>query len=181
MSPRAPEPGRERADDASREVETTYRTLVEQSLVGFYVIQGGRFRYVNPKMAEIFGYSPEEIVESRTVADLVAPADRALVAESLRKRIDGEVPGIHYRFHGLRRDGSIFDVEVLGTRAQVGGSPAVIGTLLDTTEQQRAETAIRDSARKFRNIVDFAPIGIYQSSPEGRILLANESLSLIHI
>jgi diguanylate cyclase (GGDEF)-like protein/PAS domain S-box-containing protein len=177
VSPRKPEPPRRRVDDALREAETTYRTLVEQSLVGFYIIQDGRFRYVNPKMAEIFGYSPEEIVESRTVADLVAPADRGLVAESLRKRLDGEVPSIHYRFRGLRRDCSIFDVEVLGTRTQFRGSPAVIGTLLDTTEQRQAETAIRESARKFRTIVDFAPIGIYQSSPEGRILLANESFA----
>jgi len=41
--------------------EAKFRSLVEQSLVGVYVIQDGRFVYSNPRMANIFGYSIEEM------------------------------------------------------------------------------------------------------------------------
>ena len=52
-----------RAADALRQSETRFRGLVEQSLVGIYILRDGKFLYVNPKLAEIFGYdSPDEIV-----------------------------------------------------------------------------------------------------------------------
>src|SRR5687767_11078690 len=44
--------------------EARFRRLVEQSITGIYVIQDGRFAYVNPKMAEIFGRSPEELISA---------------------------------------------------------------------------------------------------------------------
>jgi len=77
----------------------------------------GRFRYVNPGFAAIFGYgSPEDLVDRVPVADLVAPGDRQRVADNVQKRIAGEVTDMHYSFRGLRRDGSQIDVEVHGRR-----------------------------------------------------------------
>jgi diguanylate cyclase (GGDEF)-like protein/PAS domain S-box-containing protein len=130
---------RKLAEQALREAEAKYRGLVEESLVGVYIIQGGRFRYVNPKFAEVFGYSPQEICETCEVSDLVQPEDRDLVRENLRKRIDSEVSTIHYSFRGRRRNGTSVDVEVLGARMEYDGRPAVIGTLLDVTDRKRAE------------------------------------------
>lgn len=115
-----------------------YRQLVEESLVGVYLIQDGRFPYVNPRMAEIFGYSREEIINGRSVADLVAPEDRALVQENIRRRVAAEVPSIQYRFRALCKNGEIIEVEVLGTRVEYQGRPAVVGTLLDMTTYNRA-------------------------------------------
>src|SRR5690606_3695024 len=76
--------------------DSWFRSLVEQSLVGTYVIQDVRFLYVNPKLAELFGYTADEVLSTRTVIDLVAPKDRALVLENLRQRLSGEVASIRY-------------------------------------------------------------------------------------
>lgn len=130
---------RKEAESALREAEAKYRGLVEDSLVGVYIIQDAHFRYVNPKFAEIFGYSQREIQESCAVADLVQPEDRDLVRENLRRRISSEVRTIRYTFRGRRKDGSTVDVEVLGARMEYEGRPAVIGTLLDVTDRKRAE------------------------------------------
>ncbi len=130
---------RKEAESALREAEAKYRGLVEESLVGVYIIQDGKFRYVNPKFAEIFGYSPREIQESCAVPDLVQPEDRELVRENLRRRTESEIPALHYAFRGRRKDGSTVDVEVLGARMEYQGRPAVIGTLLDVTNRRRSE------------------------------------------
>lgn len=48
------------ADEPHHESENKFRNLSEDSLVGIYIIQDARFRYINPKMVEIFGYDAEE-------------------------------------------------------------------------------------------------------------------------
>ena len=54
---------RKEAEAALFESETKYRTVVENSLVGFYIIQDNLFRFVNKRFCEIFGYTYEEIVD----------------------------------------------------------------------------------------------------------------------
>ncbi|HET7753794.1 MAG TPA: PAS domain S-box protein [Anaeromyxobacteraceae bacterium] len=126
------------AAQALRESEALFRDLSERAIVGVYVIQDGRFRYVNPKMGEFFGYAPGEML-GVLAADTVHPDDRATMTENVRKRLASEVDAIHYEFRGLRKSGEIFDLEVFGTRTSVGGRPAIVGTLVDVTNRKRAE------------------------------------------
>ena len=65
--------------------ESQFRSLVEQSIVGVYLIQNNRFIYVNPRLAEIFGYPAAEITERLVVADLVATVDRAALSLSIHE------------------------------------------------------------------------------------------------
>lgn len=134
---------RRRAEAALRESEAKFRDLAEKALVGVYLIQDGVLKYANPRLAEIFGYPLEEIVERVPVAELVDPEDRALVRENLRRRLEGETEALHYRFRGRRRDGRRIHVEVYGTRTIFQGRPAVLGTLLDATERIEAEARER--------------------------------------
>ncbi|MDH3258692.1 MAG: PAS domain S-box protein, partial [Deltaproteobacteria bacterium] len=92
--------------------EEKFRKLVEQSLVGIYIIQDGKFPYVNPTLAEICGYTQEEMISSKSVVDLAADDDRGMVLENLRKRIDGEAQSMRYGFRIKRSDGELRDVEV---------------------------------------------------------------------
>ena len=68
---------------ASEQVD--YRDLVEETLAGVFLEQGGRLLYVNPMLAEMFGYRPEELVAERTLEELVAVGDRERVRERLRR------------------------------------------------------------------------------------------------
>jgi len=54
---------RKMAEEALQESEAKYRTVVENSLVGFYIIQDNLFRFVNKRLCEILGYTYEEIVD----------------------------------------------------------------------------------------------------------------------
>ena len=130
---------RVRAAEALREAEAWFRSLVEQSIAGIYVFQDGRFRYVNPRFAQVFGYPVEAFGSAEMVARVVHPDDLPLVEENLRRRLDGEVSQIRYAFRGVRSDGTILYLEVHGARAVLGGRPAVIGVGVDVTDRVRAE------------------------------------------
>jgi PAS domain S-box-containing protein len=127
--------------------ELDFRWLVEQSLAGIYLVQDHRFLYVNPTFAELFGYHPDEIVGNLEVQDLVAPEDREKVLENVRRRISGQVETMHYTFRGIRRDGSMLDVEVRGRRTDTSDGPAVIGTLLDISERTQERERLTFLAR----------------------------------
>jgi PAS domain S-box-containing protein len=145
---------RKAAEQALLAAERKFRGLIEQSLVGVYIIQDGRFAYANPRFAEMFGYAdPAEVVGSVTVSDLVAPEDRELVSGNLRKRIQGEVDSINYAFAGRRRDGSRLDVEVYGRRMEYEGQPAVIGVIVDVSERKRAEAELAQYRHHLEELV----------------------------
>ena len=159
--------------DRLEAAESKFRSLVEQSLMGIYIIQEGRFKYVNPKFAEVFGYAPEEIVPSMRVSDLVSPEDRPVVEENLRRRREGEVRSLRYTFTGLRKDGTRVSLDVLGSQMDYEGRPAIIGSLLDVSERRKAEEAVRRSEARFRALFEAAADAILLVDANGVVLDAN--------
>ncbi len=153
--------------------EEKFRKLVEQSLVGIYIIQDGKFPYVNPTLAEICGYTQEEMISSKPVVDLVADEDQAMVLENLRKRIDGEAQSMRYGFRLKRSDGELRDVEVQGSRTMLNGKPAVIGILLDITEGKKAMELLRYSEEKYRRLFMESKDVIYITTTDGKFADVN--------
>ena len=123
-------------EDALLVAEVNSHQLLEQSIVGIYVVLGDRFVYVNPRMTEIFGRSKEELT-SAPVVQIVAVEDRAMVSDNIRKRLEGVADSIRYQLRAIRGDGSVIIVEVHGCRTQYAGAPAILGTVLDVTERVR--------------------------------------------
>jgi PAS domain S-box-containing protein len=128
-----------RAAQALRESEALFRDLAERATVGVYLIQDGILVYVNPRMAEVFGYAPDELIGKMRNSDLTFPEDREMVQENIRRRVQAEAASIQYEFRGLRKNGEVIWVEVYGTRTIHRGRPAIVGTLLDTTRKKTAE------------------------------------------
>ena len=136
------------AAQALKASEDKFRGLVEQSIVGCYIIQDGKYAYANPKLAEIFGYSQPELYQ-KTVEELTWPEDLPAVQENLRLRVEGRLESVHYSFRGKRKDGTPIDIEVHGARTTLNGRAAVIGMLLDVTGRKRVERAMRESEERY--------------------------------
>ena len=124
--------------------EPEFRCLVEKLPLGTYLIQDGRYRYANPKLAEILGYTQPELVGA-DVATLVVDGDRRTVLGRIREELSGEAPN-PYTFRAIRKDGELIDVEVHETVTEIDGKAALIGSLLDVTDRKRAEAHVAERA-----------------------------------
>ena len=143
---------RKQAAEALRASEAKFRTLAEEDLAGVVIIQDGRFNYVNPAIARMLGYSPEDLLGASSVLEFVADEDRPLVQENLRRRQEGEEQSMHYIFRGRKKDGSPAYLEVFGSRIALDGRFAVISTVLDITERKRTEQTLHDNAERLRGL-----------------------------
>jgi PAS domain S-box-containing protein/putative nucleotidyltransferase with HDIG domain len=149
---------------------------LDQSLAGICIIQDDRYRYLNARYAEIFGYdSPSEIVDRVAVTDLVAPQHRALVAENVRRRLQGESTELRYEFTGVRRDGSPVELEVHGRVFTYQGRPAIIGVGLDVTERKRAARRLREAEERYRALFERSFECMFVSDLKGQFLDANQA------
>ncbi len=163
--------------EALRESEDKFRNLAERSLVGIYLIQDSLFRYVNPRLAEIFGYKVEELLHKIGPKDLVLEEDWPIVEQNFLKRLSGEVAASHYEFRGITKKGEIVFVEVYGTRFLNQARPAVIGTLLDITEKKAALEELRQKEIHLQGVLDSTADGILAVDHNGKVIKANQKFA----
>ncbi|MFL5249952.1 MAG: EAL domain-containing protein [Myxococcales bacterium] len=135
---------------ALRASEDRFRALVEQSIVGIFLIQDGKVVYANPKFAAIYGYRQEDFLHGGIpIEELTYEPDVPAVRDLVRRELAGEAVGLLETYRGKRKDGTAIEVEAHGALTELSGRPAVIGTLLDVTERRRTERALRDSEERY--------------------------------
>jgi len=149
-------------------IDDLHRLLAESSPSGICLVQDNLLRYANPTMARMFGYAVEDVVNRLDPLQLVHPDDRPLVSENIRRRIEGEVDEIRYEFRGLRKDGSVFPVEVHGRQIKHGGKTAIVGMLADNTDRRRAQDELRASEQRFRDYSEIVSDWFWESGPDHR-------------
>ncbi len=150
---------RNQAEQARAEREAQFRALSEQSLTGIALIQDEVFVYVNPRLAEMLGYTPAEMIGLATV-EVVSEEDRAMMRASVRRRLTGEVQTVHHLFTGLRKDGTTVELELFGSTLPHRGRPAALSTLLDISERRRAAAALETQEQRFRSLIENSAEGI---------------------
>ena len=163
---------KKKAQDEINTVEHKFKILVEHSIIGVYIIKNGVFTYVNPRLASIFGYKQEELINV-SPQKIVYREDLPDVEENLRKRIEGEVDSLHYEFRGIRKNNQIIFVEVHGSRTMLDGEPAVIGMLQDVTERKENEAKLYLQS----SALSSAANGIVITDKEGIIVYTNPAVT----
>ncbi|MFP5222775.1 MAG: diguanylate cyclase domain-containing protein [Acidobacteriota bacterium] len=156
--------------------DAKFRSLVDQSLAGIYILQADRFRYVNKEFANIFGYQePSEIIDQIPVSALVAREDQITVSRNVSRRETGGEKELRYTFTGIRKDGRLIVVEVHGCSFQYEGLPAVIGVILDITERVEIEKKLRQANTVFISTQE----GFAITDLNANILVINPAFSVI--
>lgn len=171
---------RKRAENALQESEAKFRDLVEKTIVGVYLIQGGLFRYVNSRFAEIFGYEIDEIVDRLKPQDVILPEDVSLVMENIRRRLDGEMKSIHYEFRILTKSRETRHVEIYSSFTFYQGKPAVIGSLMDITDRKRIDEEMKVLSRKNENALQIARMGHWEFDLVTGMFMLNDQYFNLH-
>ncbi len=158
------------AQRALLESEAKFRNLVEGSPAGIYIIQDGRFVYVNEAHANILGRTPEDMLALDSVLDVIYEPDRIKFKENVRRRLERETKSLRYDLRCMRADGSIAECEVIGTVTEFRGRPAIIGTILDVTELRSMVRALRESEARQSALLDALPDIMIRLDRNGTLL-----------
>ena len=127
---------RRKAEEKLRDSEAIFRALVEQALVGVFILTADRrYPYLNRAAAEMLGYSVEEMVNNIKVEDIIHPEDLPLTEEKIRKILEGEKDSDSVICRFFTKGGQIRWLESFGKRILYGDSPAILGTAVDVTER----------------------------------------------
>ena len=161
--------------EALRQSEEKYRTLVEHSQNGVFIIQAREILYVNAAFARILGGKPEDFI-GHDFRGFIAPEDRDRVIGMGQRRQRGESVPETYECQLLNVDGTtrvtvLLDAGLILYR----GAPASMGTIRDITEEKRADVALRESGEMIRAIFDstFQFTGLLE--PDGTLIDANRT------
>lgn len=163
-------------DEALRDYEQRYSAILHISLDAIIAINAAqRITYFNLGAQRVFGHDAAEVIGKPV--DLLLPtrfrdvhggyvrgfADSPEITREMAARA-----GIR----GVRKDGSEFPAEATITKLAVDGEFSFVVMLRDITERNNAETALRDSEARYRNMVEFSPDAILVQI-DGRIVYAN--------
>ncbi len=155
--------------------EEVYRNPVERSPLGVYLMQDGRLRYFNTRFAEIFGYSRDELPDYNAQSTLVTPECRDDVRKRYHAVLSGDIESEHHEFCGRRKDGQVIYLANFLTRLQFEGRPAVIGNLVDVTEQKRVDEALRSSEERLKIIFEYAPDAFFLTDMNRTLVDGNQA------
>jgi PAS domain S-box-containing protein len=135
------------AEEALQESEAKYRSVVEESLAGFFILQDDLYKYVNKTFCDIHGYAYHEIVDRMGPWDFVPSEDADRVREDVRRRLEGIDSHQHLERRAVRKDGKIIAIKVFGTTMYYRGRLAATGTVLDITKEKSLEEQLLHSQK----------------------------------
>lgn len=131
------------------------------------------------ELCRIYGLQPNEFPTTlEGFLERVHPDDRDTVARTVENCLKTHQPFDQYR-RIIRPDG---EMRLLHARGKIicdeqGNPVRIVGVSQDVTESHRVAESLRVSEQKYRDIFEFAPVGIYQARRDGTLVTANKALA----
>ncbi len=148
---------RKKVEEALRESEMQYRTLVEDSVEGISISVADplHFVFVNPALAEMLGYSVDEMLSMNPsqVQEVIHPEDRDGFFKGFQETLQGISRQQRNTVRAIRKDGNVIWVELSASSVDHKGTPAVQGTFIDITEQKKSEELLQDREERYRTVL----------------------------
>ena len=170
---------RTQVEEALRQSEERYRTLVEGSVQGIAISRQEKLLFANTTLAHILGYDSAADLIGKSVWTYVAPHEVERLQGDFEARQRGEPAPSHYEFQAVKKDGTPIWIERSVTPITWAGDTAYLRTYIDITERKRAESALYTSEELNRRIVEAVPGGIVQVARDGSIIRANHEAQKI--
>ena len=133
------------AERALQRSELRYRTLVEHSQVGVYMMLDDRYTYVNHAFAEMFGYAEHELVGANFRV-LVPAESKPHQEERYQRQVAGRGKRGDYDVTLIRKDGRRIEVVVSAGTIDMDGKSYTTGTIRNVTEQRQVQRQLEHNA-----------------------------------
>ncbi|MEJ2156156.1 MAG: PAS domain S-box protein [Desulfobacteraceae bacterium] len=144
---------RKQAEEALRQSEERYRSLVEHTMDGYFIseIPSGRLIFLNQRICEIFQYDMQEAL-SQTIWDIIDPKQHDLIRKQLHVALQTTGPSHEsYTFNAICKDGHQILAEVSTSIVQYNGKQVLQGVLRDVTEREKLFRQLKQ-AQKMESI-----------------------------
>jgi|GEM_PF-260916 len=157
------------AEQAVRESQARYRSLVDELPLAVAIVQQGRVVFVNPQAGGVFGLDDATALLGADPLVYVAELDRERVAELIDDLARAGAAPRHLEALLRRADGGLFPAEVHGVHLTFGGQPATQFVISDITERRQAQETIAGLAR----FPEENPSPVLRVTNQGKMLYAN--------
>ena len=125
--------------------EARYRRVIEESPDGIMIHQDGVVRFLNPAGLRMFGLDDIGQAVGLSMLDYIAPEHREMVAARVAARLRGEPTPSLVQIEATRPDGGRFWIGAAATVVGWEGSPAILVSFVDVTEQRRLQAAEQEA------------------------------------
>ncbi len=163
------------AGEALRQSEARYRRMLETAYEGIWVADKMNIvTYANPRMAEMLGYSVEEII-GRDAFSFVYSEDVASSKERISARRNGDKEPFDFRLQ--RKGGSVQWVRLTATPIFEGSSDyaGILGMMTDTAKERRAQDALNQTVNELDALYNNAPCGYHSVDERGIFIEMNDT------
>lgn len=121
----------------AQQTDYQYRSLIERSQDGVFIVVDGMFVFANTALEDILGFTHGTLT-GMSYSSVVAPEDIPRVVENYQKRLAGDEVASEYVIRLMHREGYRIPVNLSAGRVEFRGNPAVMGTVKDISAQQRS-------------------------------------------
>jgi len=168
---------RKRAEEALRQSEEKYRTILESIEEGYFEVNlAGSFTFINDSLCRIHGYTRDE---------LMGMNNQQYMDEETSKRVykifntvfrTGKSATIN-DWQITRKNGSkrVLESSVLLIKDSSGNPRGFRGIVRDVTERKQMEEALRQSEEKYRTILEKMQEGYFEMDLAGNFTFVNDA------
>jgi PAS domain S-box-containing protein len=162
---------RQRTQEQLRQSEERFKVLAQEVVEGIVLSENGKVIDANRSVTEMFGYGLEELIGKNAI-ELTPPEYREMVMRCI-----SDEDTRPYESMGLKRDGTIFPIEIRPRHLPYSGRRIRVTSLIDLTERKHQEEALRQSEALYRTVVEQAEENIFLVDAKSRrVLDANDAL-----
>ena len=170
---------RKRAEEALREAEQRYRSLIELAPDGVIVMSGGMVEYANPAAARIVRAGSPRRLAGMRVEDFIHPESRSRYHERMRylEAGPGSTSFEERRIRAL--DGAEIAVEVASISFLERGRLLIQTVVRDVTESRRARAALAEREQRFSDVAECSGEYVWETDAEGRYTYLSERVEAV--
>ena len=137
----------------------------------FTVKRNHTFRYINSRLEEMTGYTADKIIGKNFLRFIPREHHRLFLQHWHGTAADQDQS---FESEIIKSDGTY--MPCLITYSRLGDYNEYMVILKDITQSKKTERVLNESEERFRTLYENSPIGIYRTTPDGRILMANPVL-----
>jgi len=167
------------AQERIEESEEKFRSIAEQSLMGICIIQDEVVKYINQTLADLLGYSIEEVLnwKPNEFFKTIHPEDKKMIIELATKSPEESKNGIRfYEARGINKTGKIIWLEVYYKPMLFQNKPAFLISFIDISQRKEAQENLKESEEKYRFLFEKSPFSILLIDSTSRIVDCNPSI-----